>query len=136
MTNGRIMLVDDNPADLQLAEEMLDEAGLHPLVERARDGIEAVGKLRAVADGDLPRPNLVLLDINMPRMNGFEVLSFIRREPRLSTIPVLILTTSARDGDIARARSLGAQDYLVKPDNVIDYIEMVSGLSRYLPCAG
>jgi CheY-like chemotaxis protein len=135
MGHGRILLVDDNPADLQLAEEMLDEAGLHPQVEHARDGIEAVRKLRAVADGAEPAPNLVLLDINMPRMNGFEVLSYIRREPRLAGVPVLMLTTSSRAGDTARARSLGAQDYLVKPDNVVDYIELVSGLSRYLSCA-
>jgi CheY-like chemotaxis protein len=134
--HGRILLVDDNPADLQLAEEILDEAGLHAEVERARDGIEAVGRLRAVLTGEAPAPDLVLLDINMPRMNGFEVLSYIRQHPPLTEIPVLMLTTSSRDGDVARARSLGARDYLVKPDNVVDYIELVNGLARYLPCAG
>jgi CheY-like chemotaxis protein len=133
---GRILVVDDNPGDVQLAEAMLDEAGLHPQVEQARDGVEAVLRLEKVLAGRAPPPDLVLLDINMPRMNGFEVLSYIRQHPTLGGIPVLMLTSSARDGDIARARALGAREYLVKPDNVGAYIELVSGLARYLPCAG
>ncbi|MBA3710598.1 MAG: response regulator [Planctomycetes bacterium] len=128
-----ILIVDDNPGDLRLAREVFEEAGVPAQVASAADGVDAVSMLRAVINGTVPAPVLVLLDINMPRMNGFEVLAFMKQQALLANIPVVMLSSSRRPADTARALELGAKDYLVKPESFDGYLELAASLVKYLP---
>jgi CheY-like chemotaxis protein len=128
-----ILLVDDNPGDVRLAREVFTEAGLPAEVRSAGDGVEAVTILQRMLSGTADIPALVLVDINMPRMNGFELMAFIKRQPQLAQVPVFILSSSRRDADAARAHDLGAEGYLVKPESFDGYIEIATSLARYLP---
>jgi CheY-like chemotaxis protein len=102
--------VEDNLADARLASEILGSAGVDVAV--ARDGVEAIATLRS-AGGSLP--DLVLLDLNLPRMGGLEVLAELKADPVLGSIPVVVLTTSRADGDVRRAYELHANAYVTKP---------------------
>lgn len=111
-----ILLVDDNDDDIVLLEESLNESKFLNLLHVVRDGEEAMQYLRREGQYQNARlPGLVLLDINMPRMNGFEVLTAMKSDPRLKTIPVVMLTTSTRDEDIARSYTGGACSFVSKP---------------------
>ncbi|MBA2479138.1 MAG: response regulator [Planctomycetes bacterium] len=131
-----MLIVDDNPGDIRLAREVFDEAGLTTMITSASDGVEAVTLLQAVALGEVPAPSLVLLDINMPRMNGFEVLAFLKRQPQLGGVPVFMLSSSRRPADASRAQQLGADGYLVKPESFEGYLELVASLAKYLAPVG
>ena len=111
--SGRILVVDDNPADIQLTEEMFGEVGLHPVIDSARDGVEAVDHLGRVLDGSDPPPHIVLLDINMPRMNGVEVLKDIKQIDE--TIAVIMVTANEQVQLAADALKSGAFGYVPKP---------------------
>jgi len=111
-----ILVVDDNEDDVILLQESLREHPTAHVLDVARDGEEALAYLRREGRfADSPRPGLVLLDINMPRKNGFEVLTAIREDPRLRSIPVIMLTTSRRDSDIVNAYGSGACSFVSKP---------------------
>lgn len=122
-----ILVVDDNEDDVILLEESLKD---HPSVQFlrvARDGEEALAYLRQEGEfAGAPRPELVLLDINMPRKNGFEVLSEMKDDPALRAIPVVMLTTSRRDADILEAYSGGACSFVSKPVN-FDRLKLMAG---------
>ncbi|MFN0052135.1 MAG: response regulator [Planctomycetales bacterium] len=112
----KILVVDDNDDDLLLLQESLRDDPAVDVVWVARDGEEALAFLRGQPEPSCARrPGLVLMDINMPRLNGFEVLSAMKADPELRSIPVVMLTTSHRDADVLNAYERGACSYIAKP---------------------
>ena len=127
-----ILLVEDNPGDARLAEEALrDGKVLHNLV-RAANGEEAMDVLRRRGDhADAARPDLILLDLNLPRMHGREVLAAVRADEGLKGIPVIIMTTSEEDLDIQTTMDLGATSYIVKPLDMDQFLGVLRLLDNY-----
>ena len=122
-----ILVVDDNEDDVLLLQESLREVPAVKLLHSARDGQEAMAYLRREGPyAAAPRPGLVLLDINMPKMNGFEVLNQMKGDPHLRAIPVVMLTTSNRDADIETAYSCGACSFVTKPVS-FDRLKLMAG---------
>lgn len=125
-----ILLVEDNPADVRLACEVLEEAGLADCLLVARDGDQALKMVRCEGDyAHSPRPDLILLDLNLPRVSGREVLAQIKQAPALRSIPVLVLSTSSADSDIAACYDLHANAFLTKPVDLEDFARL-AGLLR------
>jgi chemotaxis family two-component system response regulator Rcp1 len=115
-TPTQVLLVEDNPGDVRLMQEAIREANMPIHLHVASDGIEALEFLRKEGDYPLaPRPDLILLDLNLPRMDGREVLAYIKADGSLKTIPTVILTTSENEGDIVKSYELQANCYLSKP---------------------
>jgi two-component system, chemotaxis family, response regulator Rcp1 len=110
----RILLVEDNPADCELMEEVLAEARLPHRLRVCRDGAEALALLQSEARDRRKRPDLILLDLNMPRMDGREFLAARKADPELLEIPVIVLTTSGADDDIRASYRLNANAYVTK----------------------
>lgn len=127
-----ILLVEDNDDDVVLLTESLKKTRLLRLVHVARDGREALSYLRREGPfGGATRPGMVLLDINMPQMNGFQVLSAMKADPGLKTIPVVMLTTSARDEDVVQSYGEGACSFLSKPVDSERINDVVGHLAQY-----
>lgn len=127
-----ILLVDDNVGDVVLTKEALSAAGFQNRVSIARDGCEALDFLRrSGVFSTAPRPDLVLLDINMPRKNGCEVLEEIRCDPALRLIPVVIFTSSESQEDIRRAYELGANCYVTKPVDLDEMDRVVKAITHF-----
>ncbi|HUR63050.1 MAG TPA: response regulator [Candidatus Thermoplasmatota archaeon] len=127
-----ILLVDDNPADIRIMQEALRDARVANRLHAARDGVECMAFLRREgAFKDAPRPDLILLDLNMPRKGGMEVLAEIKGDPDLRGIPTVILTSSKEEGDVARSYELQANGYVVKPVDLDDFIEVVGGIEEF-----
>jgi CheY-like chemotaxis protein len=130
-----ILLVEDSPADQTLVKRGLEKSSIPPtlhIVEHGEAALEYLRRQGAYQDPTKsPRPDIILLDINMPRMNGKQLLKEIRKDPNLRTIPVVILTTSQADQDIQEAYTLGVNAYITKPDDVSDYLSMVRSLDRF-----
>ncbi|MEO6741495.1 MAG: response regulator [Chthoniobacteraceae bacterium] len=121
-----ILIVDDNIGDVVLTKEALEAADRGNHISVARDGCEALDFLRHAGKfANAPRPNLVLLDINMPRKNGCEVLREIRGDEKLRNIPVVIFTSSEAEDDICRAYDLGANCFLTKPADFDEMVQLV-----------
>jgi len=120
-----LFIVDDNENDLAIAREALRESNLLTLIGVARSGDEALAYLRG--DGK-SRPLLMLLDINMPKKSGFEVLEEIKGDPALKHVPVVMFTTSWRDEDVTRAYAAGACSFITKP---ADFIELEQMFTRF-----
>ncbi len=111
-----VLLVEDDPGDVVLIEEAFVDNKVGNRLSVVRDGVEAMAFLRREGRyADAPRPDLVLLDLNLPRKNGREVLAEIKRDPELSIIPVIVLTTSEAEEDILRSYALHANAYITKP---------------------
>ena len=108
-----ILLVEDNPGDVRLVRETLSEGGLACRLEVASDGVEALEILRRERDAELP--DLILLDLNLPRMNGFELLRVVKEDSRWRSIPVIVLSSSDSEDDVRRAYDLQANCYVTKP---------------------
>ena len=120
-----IMLVEDNPADLRLTQEVFEEAAFEHCLLVARDGEQALAMLRGVPPyADLPLPDIVLLDLNIPRKNGLEVLRTVKQDPRLKRIPVLILSTSRAETDFAAAYDAHANAFVTKPTDWDEFAEL------------
>ena len=119
----RVLLVEDEAVQAELAQRVLERAGFS--VRRAGDGPLALEALAAD-----PLPDLVLLDVMLPKIDGFEVLQRIRADPRTKTLPVIMLTSFSRDVDAARGRELGADDYIIKPLMETDFLRRVAKLAR------
>lgn len=120
-----IMLVEDNPADLRLTQEVFEEAAFEHRLLVARDGEQALAMLRGLPPhGDLPAPDIVLLDLNIPRKNGLEVLRAIRQDAALRRTPVLILSTSRAETDFASAYDAGANAFVTKPTDWGEFAEL------------
>ena len=130
-----ILLAKDNETDAMLVRRAMDIAGVKARVEVVRDGQEAVDYLTGVdhyADRvKHPFPKLMLLDLQMPRLNGFEVLSIIRKDLQFTRLPVIVLTNSENPSDIKRAYELGATSYFRKPDSIEGLDEMIHVLHAY-----
>ncbi|MDD3762642.1 MAG: response regulator [Nevskiales bacterium] len=121
-----ILLVEDNPADVRLTEEMLRMAGFPHRLQVARDGEQALQMMRREAGyANLPVPDLVLLDLNLPRIDGREVLRQIKQDTVLRRTPVLILTTSQAEGDIKACYDAHANCYLTKPVDIVDFGRLI-----------
>ena len=127
-----ILIVDDNIGDVVLTKEALEGADRSNHVSVARDGFEALDFLRHAGKfSNAPRPNLVLLDINMPRKNGCEVLKEIRCDEKLRLIPVVIFTSSEADDDICRAYELGANCFITKPADLDEMVKLVQTTNHF-----
>lgn len=121
-----ILLVEDNPGDARLTFEALKEGRLHNNVHHVTDGEQALQFLRRQGPyHDAPTPNIVLLDLNLPRRNGREVLADIKSDPDLKSIPVVALTTSSARDDVNACYALGANAYMVKPVEFDRFLEAV-----------
>ena len=126
----RLLLVDDSEADLYLLEAALEQHGEALDIALAHDGEEAMAVLQgAVSGGRLP--DLLVLDLNMPRMGGFEVLSAVRADPALRGLRVIIFTTSTAKGDELRAYELGATAFMTKPMQLGDFMALGPQLASY-----
>jgi CheY-like chemotaxis protein len=127
-----ILLVEDNEDDMILIDEAFAEAKLMNVIQKVRDGEEALAYLRREGRyGNAHRPGLVLLDINMPKKNGFEVLAAMKEDPRLRPIPVVMLTMSDREDDIVRSYADGACSYVRKPMSVEEFARVVKEFELY-----
>lgn len=123
----RILVVDDSPADVRLLREAMREATINAELHAVEDGEEALAHLRRGAE----RPDLVLLDLNLPRRDGREVLEAIKNDPDLKSIPVIVLSTSAAPRDVADCYALHANSYLVKPLGLDEFGALVRALDAF-----
>lgn len=127
-----ILLVEDSPTDVLMTREALAEARVTTNLHVVKDGVEALAFLRRQPPFEkAPRPHLILLDLNMPRKDGREVLAEIKNDPDLHRIPVVVLTTSRAENDVVKAYDLHANSYLVKPVNFERFVEMIKNLERF-----
>lgn len=130
-----ILMADDDVEDIMLAEEALEEARLANDFRAVKDGEELMDYLMRRGDysdpADSPRPGLILLDLNMPRKNGFEALEEIKAEPMLRQIPVVVLTTSRAEEDIYRSYDLGVNSFISKPVSFDGLVDAMKVLGQY-----
>ena len=131
MKSLRILLVEDSPSDVRLVREALKETGIPVQVSVARDGVEAMDYLHQAESGLANRPDLVLLDLNLPRKNGREVLAEVKASPGLKQIPVLVMTSSRADEDILQAYTLNANCYITKPADLQEYVNVVRAIEDF-----
>jgi CheY-like chemotaxis protein len=131
-----VLVVDDRETDALLMRIVLERAGFVKPPLFAVNGEEAIAHLEGTGVYSdrkrFPMPNVVLLDLNMPKKNGFEVLAWIRQQPALKQLPVYVLSASSRAVDIRRAHELGANTYLVKPTNLDGLIHMAKSMAAWL----
>ncbi len=134
-TSMTLLLVDDNEDDIFFTKQALREAKITNPVQTAADGQAAINYLNGTGKyenrGQFPLPGLMLLDLKMPGKSGFEVLQWLREQPELSTLIVIVLTTSRECSDIQRAYQLGANSYLQKPSDTRVLAEMMLALKSY-----
>ncbi len=128
-----VLLIEDDPHDAMLVERSFQRSGLKVSLVKARDGREALDylleKVAVGVSGCVPR--LILLDLKLPRMDGFEFLREVRASPRFSCIPVVVLTSSSEWEDVEKAYELGANAYLVKPLKFEDFMEMMKVVGTF-----
>ena len=127
-----ILLVEDNPGDVRLTKEALKEGKVYNNLHWARDGVEALEFLkREGKHAKAPRPDIILLDLNLPKKDGREVLAVIKGEPDLKHIPVVVLTTSKAEEDVLRSYELHANCYVTKPVDLEKFIQVVQSIDRF-----
>jgi CheY-like chemotaxis protein len=127
-----ILLVEDNPGDVRLTIEALREGKVRNRLSVAEDGVKALAFLRREGPyANAPRPDLILLDLNLPKKDGRAVLAEIKADDRLKTIPVVILTTSKADEDIVRSYQLAANCYVTKPVDLDQFIAVVKSIEDF-----
>ena len=127
-----ILLVEDNPGDVELTREALHDSKVHMRLSVVPDGVEALAFLRREGRyADAVRPDLILLDLNLPRKGGREVLEEVKNDPSLRHIPVVILTSSQAEQDIARAYDLHANCYISKPVDLDQFITVVRSIEDF-----
>lgn len=127
-----LLLVEDNEADIDLTVEILQEGGQPLALNVVKDGIaalEALASQAALTEGALP--DLILLDLNLPRKDGRQVLAEIREDARLRHVPIVVLTSSDSPADIMRSYQLGANSYIVKPNDLHAYRDAVDAIRNY-----
>jgi hypothetical protein len=130
MTVRPILLVEDNPMDVDLTLRALEQRKLVNPIEVARDGEEALAWIPRWEAGE-PKPVVILLDVNMPKVGGFEVLQQLKSHPVLRTIPVVMLTTSSVSHDVQSAYECGANSYIVKPVDFDKFTEIAAQIEVY-----
>jgi chemotaxis family two-component system response regulator Rcp1 len=127
-----ILLVEDSPSDTQLAIEALHSAKIANRLSHVEDGVEAMQFVRREGPYEnVPRPDLILLDLNLPRKDGREVLAELKQDPKLKQIPVVILTTSKSEQDVLRSYSLHANCYITKPVDFAQFMEVVKSIEHF-----
>ena len=127
-----ILLVEDNPGDARLAEEALKDGKVLNNLHHVKDGVEAMQFLHRQAEySQVPLPDLILLDLNMPRKDGREVLAEVKEDPGLRCIPVVVLTTSEAERDLLKSYDLHANAYIVKPVDLDRFIEIVEAIEDF-----
>lgn len=127
-----ILLVEDNPGDVRLTQEAFKDGMLRNNLHVAMDGEQAMDFLyRRGQFPDVPRPDLILLDLNLPKMNGREVLAAIKQDESLKRIPVVVLTTSQDEADITESYRQFASSYIVKPVSMEKFLKVVSSFKQY-----
>lgn len=131
MRSLRVLLVEDSPSDVRLIREALKDATVPVQIMVARDGVEAIEHLKQSETGQAFRPDLILLDLNLPRKNGKEVLAEIKASPTLKPIPVLVMTSSRSDEDIAQVYSLNGNCYITKPGDLHEYVHVVRAIEDF-----
>jgi CheY-like chemotaxis protein len=123
-----VLLVEDDAADALLIKEALREGGMARNITQVGDGVEALAYLR---DAARPRPDLIVLDLNMPRMNGRELLGLLKADNVLRVVPVVVLTTSSAPDDITAAYNQHANAYVTKPVNLDDFVTAVRRIDSF-----
>ena len=124
-----ILIVDDNPGDVRLTVEALKDGKVRNKLHTAHDGVEALSFLRRKGEyADAPLPDLILLDLNMPRMNGSQLLAEVKEDSALKHIPVVILTGSRDINDVVKAQNLHADWYVTKPIDLEQFIKAVKSI--------
>ena len=131
MQQIHILLVDDNEGDILLTREALEEARIINKISIAYDGVQAIDRLKKAARGAGDMPDLILLDINLPKMNGTEVLSIIKNDPELRRIPVIMLTTSSSEKDILASYDNYANCYITKPVDLDRFMDVVRTIEDF-----
>jgi len=128
----QILLVEDNPGDVRLTREALKEAKFRNKVQVVGDGVEALAYLRQEGEySGAMRPHLIMLDLNLPRMDGREVLAAIKKDADLRRIPVVVLSSSEAETDIARAYELHANAYVTKPVDIDHFLQVVKAIEEF-----
>ena len=139
MPNGKklgrpvqILLVEDSPSDALLTKEALRQGAIHHSLHRVEDGVEALAFLRKAGKyADVPQPDVILLDLNLLRMNGQEVLKEIRADQSLCYLPVIVLSTSEDERDVLEVYKLHANCYVAKPVGMQEFISTMQALERF-----
>ena len=127
-----VLLVEDNPGDVRLTQEALKESAANIHLSVAKDGVEAMDFVHHRAPFEsAPIPDLIVLDLNLPRKNGREVLSEVKADPNLRRIPVLVMTTSRAEQDVQRAYALNANCYITKPMDLDDFLRIVRAIEEF-----
>ena len=131
----KVLIAEDDPGDIFLLQRAFTLSGVPAGLYFVRDGQEAIDYLGGTATytdrNEFPLPDLLLLDLKMPRKSGFEVLAWVREQPGLKRLPVVVLSSSNQNPDINRAFDLGANSYLVKPGGLDRLLELVKNLNMY-----
>jgi len=128
----QILMAEDNPADVRLTRETLKEAGVPNTFRAVGDGSEALAFLRREGVyGAAPRPNLVLLDLNLPKMSGHEVLAEMKNDPELRRIPVVVLSGSDADRDVSEVYDRHANSFVVKPISTEDFVRVLKSIEDF-----
>ena len=127
-----VLLVEDNPADVRLTQEALRDSSPNVHLNVARDGVEALEFLHHQGQFDnAPVPDLIVLDLNLPRKNGREVLSEVKADPDLHKILVLVMTTSRAEQDVQKAYALNANCYITKPMDLDEFLRIVKAIEEF-----
>jgi CheY-like chemotaxis protein len=127
-----ILLAEDNPGDVRLTEKALDHGNIINNLHVVENGVEAIAFLRQEGEyADKPRPDLVLLDLNMPKKDGREVMEDMKDDPSLRRIPVVVLTSSEAEEDVVRSYELNANAYLTKPVDFDGFVDIVKRIEDF-----
>ena len=127
-----VLLVEDSPGDVRLTREAFKDAKVHINLHVASDGAKAMAFLKREGEyGCSPRPDLILLDLNLPKKDGREVLAEIKEDPTLRTIPVVVLTTSSSEADVLRSYQLHANCYITKPVGLEGFLTVVKSIDSF-----
>ena len=127
----RVLMADDDPEDVLLFRDAFKRSGIREELQSVSDGQELVDFLHAAHSADKPLPDLILLDLNMPRKDGREALAEIKGDPLLRSIPTIVLTTSSREEDVQRCYELGANSYVRKPSTFDSMVDFARILKKY-----
>jgi chemotaxis family two-component system response regulator Rcp1 len=131
-TPVEILLVEDNEGDVHLTMQALDRAKVRNRVHVAGDGVEAMAFLRRKPPHEkAPRPDVILLDLNLPLMDGREVLEELKKDPELQTIPVVVMTTSSAEEDVVKSYALQANCYVTKPVDLKQFLHVVDSIGDF-----
>lgn len=132
ITTIEILLIEDNPGDVRLTQEGLAQAKVHNRLWIAYDGETALSMLRNEPPHEhVPRPDMILLDLNLPGRSGFEVLEAIKSDTELLTVPVIVLSSSAADRDVLTSYDLHANVYITKPHDFEQFVDVVHAIEQF-----